>query len=305
MGTNGRIRRWVAVSVGVVGSTAVAVGQAPTPPATPEIYYGTTRINPPTPEPPPAKPVEDPTILPAAARLLVGPVTPEAPAGAPLATMMSASRDATEASIAAAKNTLKSLFDRMTVMAEPKRLPLLKVSHTTPAMPEPVIAGPASQPTVIVVREPASAPAVAPMVQPVVVETRAEAPAAAQWSPESLIAIGVSAAGLLSTLMLWGRVGRGSQQQPVVVYAGSAPMPTAAPPAPVPAKPAGATLLDGYAVGPLPESAETFEIGPTYADERKMKLETEERNKDAMALHVLDQNLALLDDEPATEPAVA
>jgi hypothetical protein len=67
-----------------------------------------------------------------------------------------------------------------------------------------------------------------------------------------------------------------------------------------------------YNAGPLPETAEAFEIGPSYHEELHQKKQTEEANNQAAVEFLLTQNLALLaalnpgadiDSAPAVEPA--
>jgi hypothetical protein len=90
----------------------------------------------------------------------------------------------------------------------------------------------------------------------------------------------------------------------VVVYA-TAPQQAGPPELPKPTiTPNGMTLLGGFDAGQVPDSAERFDIGPSYQDELRMRKEDEDRNRDAMARHVLDANLALLD-ATAEEPAAA
>ena len=71
---------------------------------------------------------------------------------------------------------------------------------------------------------------------------------------------------------------------------------------PVAAPPMGASPLDGgvrlqgkYNAGPVPETAEKFDLGPTYHDDVAAKKQAEVRNNDAVVQFILDQNLALMD----------
>lgn len=270
------VRQWLAVSAGVAAAASSALGQVPRPAPELEFYNGTTRVNPPPAEVP--KPADE-AILPASARMLwtAGPV--EKPT--PLSTVANAARDVGEAVAATAKMHLAKMFDRLALQTEPRLLPqfIAKDVASAHAMPEPVIAGPAAQPTVVVVRE--SAPAA--LAAPVEIRTEMMPMMPPRWTPEMLLALGLSAAGLSSTLLVWSRLGKA---QPMVVYAGAAPMPAA----PL-ARP---TTLNGYDFGPLPETVERFDVGPSYAEVRADATRAEEQLPAAMALQLLEANLELL-----------
>ena len=57
----------------------------------------------------------------------------------------------------------------------------------------------------------------------------------------------------------------------------------------------GMRLQGTFNAGPLPETAEKFDLGPTYHDDLWEKKQTEVRNNEAVVQFILDQNLALLD----------
>jgi hypothetical protein len=49
-----------------------------------------------------------------------------------------------------------------------------------------------------------------------------------------------------------------------------------------------------YSAGPVPETAEKFDLGPNYQDEQKQKKQVEEASNQAAVEFILNQNLALL-----------
>ena len=56
-------------------------------------------------------------------------------------------------------------------------------------------------------------------------------------------------------------------------------------------------LLDGkYQMGPLPETAERFDIGPSYHEELLQKKHDEESSRTAVVAQILSQNTALFDE---------
>jgi hypothetical protein len=147
---------------------------------------------------------------------------------------------------------------------------------------QPASVSPPQTPTVVVIRE------VAPEVQrveiPVASPTLPE-PRGIVMTPELMIAAGFGVLGLMFTLAAWMRTFR--YDRPVL--------------ATVAAPPIGPTLADGvrlqgkYNAGPVPETAEKFDLGPTYHDELNETKQIEVRNNEAVVQFILDQNLALMD----------
>lgn len=268
-------------------------GVAAAQPPVIEEYYGTQRVNlpAPAPEPPPAPvptpapvieqvsaKVVEPAVVPVTANITVRVSTPEP---SPLAGLAAAFGEAGGAVAGGLSNSAKQIADSLYGPREPRTLAFL----TSTRLPDPPLAGPAPAPQIVVVRESAPAAAVVPPPAEVRIE---HAPPANRWSPELLACLGVSAAGAVIALASSFR-GR----QPVVVYANQ---PAAEVPAfaPTLARMEGATLLGGFDVGPLPASAEAFDMGPSYAQEQQIKKETEAKNLDAVAAFIVEDNLAVL-----------
>ena len=118
---------------------------------------------------------------------------------------------------------------------------------------------------------------------------------------ERLFGFGVGALGVAVGLAMWARSRRHEAVLPP-------PQPPVVPPPPE----TGVKLLGMYNAGPLSETAEAFEIGPSYHDELHQKKQTEEANNHAAVEFLLTQNLALLaalnpgadiDSTPAVGPA--
>ena len=66
-------------------------------------------------------------------------------------------------------------------------------------------------------------------------------------------------------------------------------------PMPMPAIDSNSVQLMGkYNAGPMRETAEKFEMGPTYHEELRQKKQVEEVNNTAAVEFILNQNLALL-----------
>jgi hypothetical protein len=55
----------------------------------------------------------------------------------------------------------------------------------------------------------------------------------------------------------------------------------------------GHLAVAGWDAGPMPESAQKFDIGPSYADQLADQKRVEHENENAMIQHILDQNLLL------------
>lgn len=143
-----------------------------------------------------------------------------------------------------------------------------------PPAPAPV------QPTFVVVREPA--PPAAPAVpQPV--------PATTGLNMPSEAALGIGAAIGIFGLLAWAR-GRRIEPAPITVSVGQ---PVAAAPAALIETP-GVRLMGEYNAGPLPESAEAFDVGPSYQEELAEQKRIEKANEAAATELLLSTNLALL-----------
>lgn len=57
---------------------------------------------------------------------------------------------------------------------------------------------------------------------------------------------------------------------------------------------AGSHLVGGYSAGPRPDTAEAYDIGPSYADEQAVNQQADEAQKDAVIEQILIQNLDML-----------
>jgi len=100
--------------------------------------------------------------------------------------------------------------------------------------------------------------------------------------------LGMAGCAAFMALLAWLRSGR---------RAAVAPAPSPVPAVIVPERPADpcAVRLQGrYDAGPLPETAEKFDLGPTCHDELRQKKQAEEQTNAAAVEFILNQNLALL-----------
>jgi hypothetical protein len=312
-----RVRR-LATAVVVWGGVGVVGAEEPgtfplTPSTSPpplEIYYGTKKVSP---VPQPIIP-HQPVIPPQPAPLeLVAPATAkEGPSyheparpGVALVETLHAVRDGTASVSAAAVNLLGKIGTRVLMPPEPQHIVLASYAApvpypapgpnsvptpapSTPTLPAPTVAPPTAttQPTVVVIREPAAEP-------------RPSEPARGlSVGVDSLVAIGLGALGLVFGLVSWVRGSR--RELPVAIPTPPAPV---APPAP---PDTGVKLLGMYHAGPLPDTAEKFDLGPTYHEELQQKKQIEVANNQAAVEFILSQNLALLaaiDSAPAVDPA--
>lgn len=191
---------------------------------------------------------------------------------------------------------------------EPRVVPAGGVSADRPApaslpviSPEPAEhtkAGTAPQ-TVVVIREPVAAAVSAPAPPQVVVvrETELRAEPAARTVADWALAGAVAAGLLVGAVVLRRPAGA------TVVVTPPAPAPAAPPvpspplppePAATPAEPEPPTIkIGGLDAGPLPSTAQKFDAGPTFQEERKAQ-ERQEAEKGAAVLEfILGQNLAL------------
>ena len=256
--------RWRQVlAVGFVSlPTVSSAAEPPVSPRTMEVLHGTRKM---WPAPPAARPVPTPAALPVAPP----PRVVANPAPADTASSERATRPGESQTII------------LTGFAyPPPNYGTQSAPWLTPApVPAPTAAPAPAQPTVVVVREPAPEPRPAAPAVP-------EAARGVTIGNEALCGIAVGAAGLG-----FGYAGRVRRR--VIT-----PVPTAAlvPPAP---PPGGVMLLGEYNAGPLPATAEKFDVGPSYQSEQQEKKKTEENQQAAALAFILSQNLALHADPDA------
>jgi hypothetical protein len=166
----------------------------------------------------------------------------------------------------------------------PQTSPWLVPIPAAPPVAPPAPAAPAS--TVVVIREPApAAPPPAPAAEPARGIT---------LGGETVLGIGIGIAGLGFGFAGWRRRAATS----------NAKQDNPAPPPPATSD--GLLLMGRYNAGPVPTSAEKFDIGPSYQTEVQEKKKVEEQNQQAVLEFILDQNLALhaeLAEPDAEEPA--
>ncbi|OWK44964.1 hypothetical protein [Fimbriiglobus ruber] len=157
------------------------------------------------------------------------------------------------------------------------------------------------QPTMIVVREPAA-------------ESRTSDQSF--WVYAATMLAGMAGAGAMCALTALYLRSRPAAPPVVVqpapeVAAPPAPVVVAAPPAPPAPAPENTVVLMGqYNAGTLPESAEKFELGPTYREEQVQKVQKEADTKGAVLANILEQNLGLFGgadtpDEPSVAPTTS
>lgn len=299
MKTRAHTRRRLAAALltSVLGATSAARAADPTPvqPAQVEIFHGAKKV-----WPPPAPPVQPPPkpVVPAESK--GGPVVEEpGRASAAFVAACAAVRDGSTSVTKSATNLLDRISDRMAVQTEarqimlasyvpppahqpqpapPANLPWLPPTQTPPTQPAAVSTP--QTPTVVVIRE--AAPEVQRVEVPVAAPSLPE-PRGVVMTPELMIAAGFGVFGLMFGLAAWARGGRAGRPQLVPVVG------------PAFAGAGGVRLQGKYDAGPVPESAEKFDLGPTYQDELQEKKQVEVRNNEAVVQFILDQNLALLD----------
>jgi len=149
---------------------------------------------------------------------------------------------------------------------------LVPIPAAPPAAP---VAPVAPAPTVVVIREPAPAtPAPAPVAEPARGIT---------LGGETVLGIGIGIAGLGFGFAGWRR--RAATANANAKQERPAPPPQVATD--------GLLLMGRYNAGPVPTSAEKFDIGPSYQTEVQEKKKIEEQNQQAVLEFILDQNLAL------------
>lgn len=301
MHTRAHIRRRLAAAIltSVLGATQ-ARAQAPAADDTPqvEVFHGAKKVwpRPVPPAPPPPKPVVP-------AEYKGGPVV-EVPgrASAAFEAACVAVKDGSTSVSKAATNLLDRVADRMAVQTEARQIVLASYAPSVaPAAPVSVVAPPANlpwltpvpttpptqpsavstpqTPTVLVIREPGE---VQRVEVPVPMAALPE-PRGVVMTPELMIAAGFGVFGLMVGLAAWARGGRAVRPQYVPLVA------------PALAGGPGVRLQGKYDAGPVPESAEKFDLGPTYHDELHEKKQVEVRSNEAVVQFILDQNLAMLD----------
>jgi hypothetical protein len=154
--------------------------------------------------------------------------------------------------------------------AMPIPIPVMPMTMPAPA-PAPAAA---AQPTFVVIREPNGEPR--PVMMPAPEPSRG-----VTIGNEALLGIGIGVAGLGFGFAGWRRRAAG---------AGAALR------HPAPASPMGGDgvlLMGKYNAGPVPTTAEKFDIGPSYASQAAEKKKVEEQNQQAVLEFILNQNLAL------------
>ncbi len=259
-----RVPSFLAVGLLAVVPT-VGFAQTPTTVADIEIYQGTRKVSP---------------------KLLDAAAGPKAAAA-----LASTLQDATHSALASTGNVIARILDRSMPKWEAPRLPVVvNITLPQPAGSPMMTAGgiqqvaasgsgtpgllpwayanavrdavppprEESKPTVIIVRE--AAPAVA-----------LPEPAGVRISTETLL---VALGGILVGLgaMLW------RSRTPATAVA---------------KPPATHATIRGLDIGPLPDTAEKFDLGPTYAEGLAHEKATEKAGETAILQHILEQNLTM------------
>lgn len=162
---------------------------------------------------------------------------------------------------------------------------IIRESATDPK-PQQITLPSAPPAQVVFVHEPTPAPAP--------IDPKPAAPEAAVYklSPEMAVTAGVGVVCLLGVAVALARGGR-------AVTVTSSPATSASMPVDYGPSKDGPMLMGQYRAGQLPDTAERFDIGPSYRDEVRAKQRDEEMNKQAVVAHILDQNLNLFDTESA------
>ncbi|HEY2911015.1 MAG TPA: hypothetical protein VGI99_12255 [Gemmataceae bacterium] len=233
-----------------------------------EIYYGTAKRAP-VHMPAPAAPVIQASAIEPAK---------EHHSARAFAEAMHSIRDGTREVSAAAVGVLGSFGERMKQTLPSRQIVLASYAMPapSPAIPPITLSSPATaqQPQIVVVHEPAA-------------KTAPEPARGLTLSFETLAACCVGLFGLAVAAMAWAR---GSRKSLAPALATAFPtVQTAAP-----LDPNGVRLMDKYNAGPLPESAEKFEIGPTFQDAQQQKKQAQAANEAAAVEFLLQQNLELL-----------
>jgi hypothetical protein len=143
-----------------------------------------------------------------------------------------------------------------------------------PNVTMPALSTASPQPQVVVIREPAeSRPA-------------PESAYGMTLNVPTLIAFGVGFLGLVFSIKAWSSSARKTEHAMVPVFQTAK--------GPVVLDPNSVNLMGRYNAGPKPDTAEKFEIGPTYHEQLQHKKNLEEASNSAAVELILNQNLALL-----------
>lgn len=232
-----------------------------------EIYYGTAKVAPRAPVVRSRAPVvAAPAVIPAAAVEPAKPHSAEA-----FVEAMHSVRDGTRDVSAAAVGFLGKVGERMKHSLPSRQIVLASYaapSVSVPPAPLPAVSAPV-QPQLVVVHEPAAQPPY---------ESRG-----VTLSFEMLAACGIGLLGLVVAALAWSR---GPRRLPETAFPS---IPTA-----VPLDSGGVQLMGKYNAGPMPESAEKFELGPSYREAQQQKKQIEAAHNSAAVEFVLNQNLELL-----------
>lgn len=265
----------VAILTAALVSCRPATAQLPVPPfpATEppapvcepiEIYYGVKKVAP----PPIAAP--EPVVVQASAAGNAN-IVERSQSAESIAEVMHAVSDGVRDVSSAMGGFIRSVGEREKNSAEPRQIVI-----PSSAMP---VAGPSSassqpQPQVVVIRESA--------------ETRPlpEAASGLNFNLATIVAFSLGLLGLAFSLfnLLGGT--RKKQHLAAPIFQNTT--------SPVPIDPNSVRLMGKFNAGPKPESAEKFEIGPTYLDQLQKKKIAETANDAAAVEFILNQNLALL-----------
>jgi hypothetical protein len=138
----------------------------------------------------------------------------------------------------------------------------------------PVPASAPAQPQVVVIREPAES------------RTAPETANGMTFNSATLLAFGVGFLGLMFSIKAWSSAARKKDPALVPIFQTAA--------GPVVLDPNSVNLMGKYNAGPKPDSAEKFELGPTYDEQLLQKKKVEEANNAAAVEFILNQNLTLL-----------
>lgn len=204
---------------------------------------------------------------------------PEAPAVVPVAAVeespkavssfldaMASVREGTREISSATVGLLGKVGDRVKRTADSRPIIINTTYPTTAAVtPAPIAA---AAPQVVVVKEAVEArPAVGASTD-------------VHWTTLLACSMGLVAVGIAA----WAATRRAKQTLPLSTFA----------PTPLPLDPNGVSLMGKYNAGPKRETAEKFDLGPTYHEELQQKEQVIEANNTAAVEFILNQNLELL-----------
>ena len=280
-----------------------------------EVYYGTRNVTP-KPPPPPPVPVKPDTRPVPAGTSKVGPrISPTTAMTRAVVDTLGTLQQSVKEVTGATTTLLQKLGDRPVQPPEPK--PIILTNYIpVPAMPGPLSA--AATPWLETSADPSKSPRRLPdsvmhsggiqavsgheltgrdSTTPTVVVIREPAGTApAAPTGEAGVTLGYGMLGGMLVAGLGIAVGlAGWFRRPTT--AGAAipePQPLALVPAESPINESGIKLLGKYHAGPVPETAERFELGHTYQEELLQKKQQEVANNQAAMEMLLQQNLSLL-----------